>query len=138
MQSAMENDIILGVETEASNIINTPIKARAYLDAFPNGRLKIIMDGANLFLPEQINRQKDILTEAFELLGRDIVLAHAKDLATDEGLAFVAAGQGVLDYETYLALLKQVNYNGALILHGLEPSQVPESVAFLKRSSYLL
>jgi len=129
---AEKHNLILGVETEVNNIINTPQKARKYLDTIGSEHLKIIMDGANLFLPEQINNMKQVLEEAFSCLGKDIVIAHAKDLAKSSDLVFVAAGEGVLDYRTYLSLLKQYNYNGPLIMHGLTEEQIPTSLAFLK------
>lgn len=88
---ASNSNIILGVETEASNIINTPYKARKYLDSFKSKHLGIIMDGANLFLPSQINNMEAVLNEAFELLGKDIVLAHVKDISNGKELDFVAA-----------------------------------------------
>ena len=90
------------------------------------------MDGANLFIPERVAHMKETLDEAFALVGRDIVLAHAKDLAGSAELAFVAAGEGVLDFSRYLALLKQYEYDGALIMHGLSEAQVPSSASYLR------
>lgn len=132
LKFAEENGIILGVETEASNIINTPERARLYLDSFQSSYLKIVMDGANLFLPNQIDDMKQVLETAFTLLGDDIVLAHAKDLAKGEDISFVAAGEGVLDFDVYIHLLNKVNYKGPLVMHGLSVEQTPRSIHFLK------
>lgn len=132
LKCAENNHIILGVETEASNIINTAQRARKYLDTFGSPSLKIIMDGANLFRPEQVSDMQNVLTEAFALLGKDIVLAHAKDIALDQSIAFTAAGQGCLDYSTYLRLLKQTKYDGPLIMHSLSEQQIPDSKRFLE------
>lgn len=129
---AQENGVTLGVETEASNIINTPERARQYLDRVGSEHLKIIMDGANLFRPEQVPDMDSVLSNAFELLGRDIVLAHAKDFAVSgNSLVFTAVGQGVLNYDLYLRLLEESGYAGALIMHGLTEEQVPGSMRFL-------
>lgn len=132
LKCAEDNHIILGVETEASNIINTAQRARKYLDTVGSPSLKIIMDGANLFRPEQVSDMQNVLTEAFALLGKDIVLAHAKDIALDQSIAFTAAGQGCLDYKTYLRLLKQTKYDGPLIMHSLSEQQIPDSKRFLE------
>jgi sugar phosphate isomerase/epimerase len=129
---AEENHVILGVETEASNIINTPQKARKYIEATGSSNIKIIMDGANLFRPQQVHDMKNVLKEAFEILGKDIVLAHAKDFSFDKTLAFTAAGNGVLDFKYYIGLLKQYGYEGALVMHGLSAEQVPNSKNFLE------
>lgn len=134
LRSAQDNGIILGVETEASNIICTPEKARRYLDAVGSPNLKIIMDGANLFHKEEVSHMEQVLREAFDALGRDIVLAHAKDFSLTDGISFVAAGEGELDFPLYIRLLKTSGYNGPLVLHGLAVSQIEKSVAFLKRA----
>ena len=132
IKKAEEKQIILGIEIEASNVINTPEKARRYMDIFNSDYLKIIMDAANLFLPNQITSMHRIVEEAFQIVGEDIVLAHAKDLAVSEDISFVAAGEGILDFDAYLKLLKRYGYEGSLIMHGLSSEQVLKSVEFLR------
>lgn len=132
LKYAIDNNIILGVETEVSNIINTPMKARKYLDMVGSPNIKIIMDGANLFLPEQVNDMTKALKEAFDILGEDIVLAHGKDFVVDGDIDFVPVGKGVLDFSYYISLLNQINYQGPLIMHGLSEEQVPMSKKFLE------
>ena len=75
---------------------------------------------------------REILDEAFDLLGDDIVSAHAKDLVLDKTVKHVAAGKGVLDYDTYFRLLEQSGYDGSVNLHGLDESEVDKSLAFVK------
>ncbi len=132
LRIADEYDVILGVEPEVSNVIESTRKARQLLDEMQSRRLKIIMDAANLFHAGELPRMHAILDEAFELLGKDMVMAHAKDLRHDGAAGHDAAGTGVLDYDHYIALLRSVGFNGPLILHGLREDQVDASVAFLK------
>lgn len=132
LKHAQDNNIILGVEPEIGNIINTPLMARKYLDKIGSPNIKIIMDGANIFLKDQVEDMKNVLKEAFEILGKDIVSAHAKDFYYDEDIEFVAAGQGSLDFDYYLTLLKEVDYKGTLIMHGLTEKEVSMSKMFLK------
>lgn len=132
LKYAEEYDVILGVETETNNIINTSASARRYLDEVGSDRLKIIMDGANLFLPEQVPDMKRVLDEAFELLGNDIVIAHAKDFSCEGDISIVAVGEGVLDFPYYKKLLDQYGYQGPFIMHGMSEAQVPASCSFLK------
>lgn len=129
---AEEYDVILGVETETNNIVNTPDAARKYLDEAGSERLKIIMDGANLFLPEQVNDMKNVLENAFALLGQDIALAHAKDFTCDGDISIVAVGDGLLDFHYYKELLDKYGYQGPLIMHGMSEAQVSQSCRFLK------
>jgi len=74
---------------------------------------------------------REMLDEAFALLGKDIVMAHAKDLDHDGDAGHLAAGQGKLDYDHYLSLLRASEFKGPLLLHGLSEAQVPGCVAFL-------
>lgn len=132
LKYAEQNRIVLGVEPETSNVINTPLRARRYLDEFASQNLKIIMDGANLFRPEQVSRMYKVLDEAFELLGNDIVIAHAKDFRYTNQISYAAVGEGNMDFGYYVHLLKQYKYDGALIMHGLSESQVLNRKLFLE------
>lgn len=129
---AGEYGVTLAFEPEVSNVIDSARKGRRLLDELASPHLKVVIDGANLFHAGELPRMHAILDEAFDLLGRDIVLAHAKDLSRDGEAGQEAAGQGVLDYDHYLSLLRGIGYSGPLILHGLAESQVAGAVAFLQ------
>ncbi len=127
---AEEEDVTLAFEPERANVINTASRGRALLDAIQSPRLKVVIDPANLIVPGNEQQRHSVLDEAFDLLGKDIVLAHAKDRDPDE--TFRAAGEGVLDYDHYLRLLKAAAFDGPLILHGLTEAQVDAAVGFLR------
>ncbi len=92
------------------------------------------MDAANLFHMNNVQRMQETMDKAFELLGDELIIAHAKDIKMKDGeLKVVAAGEGILDYDIYLKLLNDYGFDGALILHGLEEEQVDKSVHFLKQ-----
>ncbi|HJQ28174.1 MAG TPA: sugar phosphate isomerase/epimerase [Rubrobacter sp.] len=132
LATAEEHGVTLAFEPEINNVVGSAQKGRRLLDEMRSPHLKVVMDAANLFDAEDPARRIDhpeaVLYEAFELLGDDIVIAHAKDVrASGE---FVAAGKGDLDYDLYLRHL--AGYNGPLILHGLGEEEVEGSVAFLR------
>ena len=129
---AGDHDILLAFEPEVANVVDSAGKGRRLLDEIASPRLKVVMDGANLFRAGELARMREVLDEAFNLLGKDIVLAHAKDLSRDGEAGHEAAGKGVLDYDYYLTLLDVVPYSGPLILHGLAETQVAECTAFLR------
>ena len=114
--------LILGVEPEVSNVVNTPEKARLYLDTVGSPRLKIIMDPANLFQPGDAKPEnvRPILEDAFSLLGEDIIAAHGKDILAGPGTAFTSAGRGIVDFEYFTVLLRRYGYDGPIILHGIK------------------
>ena len=130
---AEAHDVVLGVEPEVSNVVDSPASCRRLIDDMQSPRLKVIMDGANLFPAGTIGQMGRILTEAVDLLGPDIVLSHAKDLSHDGEAGDRAAGKGLLDYELYLSLLSGAGFDGPLLLHGLTEEEVCQSVRFVRR-----
>jgi sugar phosphate isomerase/epimerase len=135
VRTAEKHDIVLGVETEVGNSVNTVRKARRLLDAMASPHLKIIMDGANIFQKGELPNMRAKLDEAFDLLGGDIVLAHAKDLDRDGEAGHVPAGLGKLDYPYYMRKLQESGYRGSIILHALKPQQARERLAFVRGAS---
>jgi sugar phosphate isomerase/epimerase len=129
LEVAEKHGVTLALEPEVNNVVASAEKGRRLMDEMRSPRLKVVMDAANLFRQGELPRSGEVLQEAFELLGEDIVIAHAKDVK-NTGEVF-ATGRGELDYNRYLENLREVGYEGPLILHGLEESEVEGSVAFL-------
>jgi sugar phosphate isomerase/epimerase len=132
VQIAEECDVTMGFETEVNNVVDSAIKGRRLLDEIGSSHLKVVMDGANLFHAGQLPRMREVLDEAMALLGQDIVIAHAKDLNHDGDAGHEAAGTGRLDYDYYLARLRDCGFDGALIAHGQDESQSDDVFAFLR------
>jgi sugar phosphate isomerase/epimerase len=124
--------VTLAFEPEVNNVVDTALKARRLLDEIRSPHLKVCIDGANLFHTGELPQMKEILDQAFDLLGADIVTAHAKDLSRDGDAGHEAAGIGLLDYAHYIALLRDTGFTGALVLHSLDEDQVADSLAFLR------
>jgi sugar phosphate isomerase/epimerase len=127
--AAEKNNLILAFEPESENVTNSSSRGRKLLDELRNPRLRIVIDPANLISPKR--NQKEVLDEAFTLLGDAIVIAHAKDRNND--FKACAAGKGILDFEYYLQGLKKIGFTGPLIMHGLEEEDVAFSRDFLQR-----
>jgi sugar phosphate isomerase/epimerase len=132
---AEKYDLLLGVETEASNVCATVEKTRRYLDEIGSPRLKVIMDCANLF-PAGTARLENVrptIDRAFALLGQDIVLAHGKDVLAADEVRFAEPGLGIVDYPHYFSRLREYGYRGGLILHGIhDESGFAPSVARMR------
>ena len=129
---ARQAGVIMAFEPEVNNVVDSALKARRLMDEIGSPHLKVTMDAANIFHAGELARMRDVLDQAFELVGKDIVLAHAKDLSHDGDAGHEAAGQGRLDYDRYLSLLHGCGFQGPILLHGLSEAQVPGCVAFLR------
>lgn len=133
---AEEHNVTLAFEPEGANVISSARQGRRLLDTLQSPRLKVVLDGANLFHDGNFSRSREVFDEAFALLGQDIILAHAKDLVVDGrgGIEWRAAGEGGVDYDYYLSALHRSGFSGALILHSLDESQVSSRIAFLRET----
>lgn len=132
-QIAEARDVVLVFEPEVNNVVDSAHKARRLLDHIASDHLKVVIDGANLFHEGELPRMREILDEAFQLLGDDILLAHAKDLERDGDAGHQAAGTGVLDYGHYLSCLDRIGFAGSVILHSLSEEQTPLSIDHLRQ-----
>ena len=130
---ARQAGVVVAFEPEVNNVVDSAAKARRLLDEIGSPHLKVTIDPANIFHAGELPRMKEMLEEAFALLGKDIALAHAKDLDHDGDAGHRAAGEGKLDYDRYLSLLYGCGFKGPLLLHGLSAAQVPGCVAFLRQ-----
>ena len=132
IEVAEEYQVTLAFEPEVANVVDSAIKARRIIDQIGSPYLKVVMDGANIFHTGELPRMREILNEAFALLGEHIAFAHAKDLDRDGEAGHLAAGKGLLDYDQYLSLLNDVDSNVSIILHGLSEAEVDGCVSFLR------
>ena len=135
LETAEEHGVTLAFEPEAANVVDSAEKGRRLLDEMGSPRLKVVMDAVNLFdardPARRLSRSGEILEEAFELLGGDLLLAHAKDVNGSGEV--VAVGKGDLDYDLYLKHLNEAGYGGPLVMHGLAEEEVEGSLTFLRR-----
>jgi sugar phosphate isomerase/epimerase len=135
LETAEEHGVTLAFEPETNNVVDSAEKGRRLLGEMGSPRLKVVMDAANLFdatdPTRRLSRSEEILEEAFELLGGDLLLAHAKDVS--ESGEVVAVGKGDLDFDLYIKHLSEAGYDGSLVMHGLAEEEVEGSLAFLRR-----
>lgn len=133
---AEKHDVILAIETEASNVISTPGKARRIMDEIGSPNLKMILDCANLFHkgkahPENV---RPAIDKAIAHFGRDIVIAHGKDIRESDAIDFCGTGFGIVDFPYMLKKLKEVSFPGDMMLHGIyNVSDMPGCLAFMRK-----
>jgi sugar phosphate isomerase/epimerase len=131
LEIAESKDVILGVEPELANVINSAEKGKRILGEMQSKHLKIVFDPANLFEKAGKKEIEKIIANGLELLGEHIVLAHAKDRKADG--SFTAAGLGVLPYSFFIDHLKETGFDGVLIAHGLPESEAKQCSIFLNQ-----
>jgi len=126
VQAAKKTGAVISIETYWKNVINSIARTQRVLKDVPG--LKLVMDPCNYYRKEDLSRMDPMLEEMFRLLGKQVVLAHAKDvIASADGTDLPAAGKGVLDYPLYLRLLAGLNRELALIIEHLTLEDVPRA-----------
>ncbi len=118
---AEKHGITLAVETERGNIIDTPEAARKLLDTVNSERLKMILDCANLFHNGRAKKEfvREEIAKAFDFFGKDIVVAHGKDVSDDDEIRFVPTGEGIVDFGFFIEKLNEYGYKGDMFLHSI-------------------
>ena len=116
--------IKLAIEPEPGNVVNHAQAARRLLDEVASPLLGIVLDPANLLSPATLSEQQQIIAEAAKLLGDSVLLAHIKDI--DPSGSVTAAGRGAVDFPAFVAALRSIAYDGALIAHGFPQDYAAE------------
>ena len=130
-------DVRLGIETEVTTVVSTPELARRFLDEMGSPRIRIVLDLANMVDEgEATTDQVDaIMDRAFQFLGKDIALAHAKDIKGEGRIHHTSAGNGIIDFGRFFRKLREAGYGGPMVMHRLaRESEFPGCVAFLRRA----
>lgn len=132
---AEKHGVTLAIETETSNTVDSPEKARRILNEIHSPRLKMILDCANLFHKNEASSEtiRPAIDRAFRYFGEDIVLAHGKDIRPSDGIDFCGAGFGVVDFPYMIESLRRVGFAGDMMLHGINgEANMRGCLAFMK------
>lgn len=100
--------VIIAIEPVWKHIVCTIERARKVLDAIDSPNLQIIFDPVNVLYPGNIDRQDEIIEQAFDLLRDEIAVVHCKDFVVEgDDLKSIAAGTGGLNCPLLLKKIKQ-------------------------------
>ena len=125
-RAAKKTGAVISIETYWRNVIDSIARAERVMRDVRG--LKLVMDPCNFYRRDDLSRMDPMLEEMFRLLGKHIVLAHAKDVkASADGTDLPASGKGVLDYPLYLRLLAGLNRELYLVLEHLTLDDVPHA-----------
>ena len=94
--------------------LDSPQQLRRVIDDVGSPQMKVMLDPVNMSTHRTCYDTTGFLNSMFDLLGGDIIGAHAKDVGLDTAhwvlkLDEVPIGTGLLDYETYLKRLDELS-----------------------------
>ncbi|MCD8180518.1 MAG: sugar phosphate isomerase/epimerase [Firmicutes bacterium] len=100
--------VIIGLECVHYHTICNMKRMKRVLDAIDSPNLQVIYDPINTFSPETYENQAEMMTEAFEILGDDIAVIHAKDFVVEDGKIVPAQiGEGIFRFDVLMKFLKE-------------------------------
>lgn len=132
-------NVVLALEPDPLVQINCIAAMRQIMDEC-GPRVKICYDPINMMNMGVYYRTTELIENSFDILGEDIVIAHAKDtLVLPDRMSLymteVLQGTGELDYETYLVRLSRMKYPRALLIEHIPSEQYPEATEFVRTTA---
>ncbi len=128
----------LGIEAVNMTASNSPRAHRQLIDEIGDPRIKICLDPVNMMHLAVYYRNAELIEECFDLLGDDIIAAHAKDtwVLPNRMSAYItecAPGKGILDYVTYLRGLSTLSTPCPLIIEHIPDEEFPGAKQYLEK-----
>jgi len=131
-KAAAKTGAIIAIEPYWRNLIDSAARAERLFKDVSSPTLKLVMDPCNYFRKEDLPRMKPTLEDIFARVGRQTVVAHAKDVKeSPDGTDLPASGKGVLDYPLYLRLLARLDRELYLVVEHLGYDDVARSRDFV-------
>lgn len=124
--------VLFAIEPVYNHIVYDCRRARRVLDAIDSPNLRIIFDPVNIISIDNYKNQDEILREAFELLGDEIIAIHSKDFVAEEGkIISKISGEGILNYDLLMSLIKTHKPLIHVLLEGTKPENVEAAKAYV-------
>jgi sugar phosphate isomerase/epimerase len=132
--AAEQFGVCVGFEAVHCHTVSTAQKMRRVLDAIGSKNLRVVFDAANLLSPEHFPDQSQIIAEAFNLLGDDIAVVHAKDFVFESGtMKTVPAGRGQLDFAPILEFIRSRRPGASVLLEETGENAAVDCARYLLR-----
>ena len=126
--------VTLAIEPVYTHIVHDGKAARKVLDTIRSDNLKIILDPVNLLHPDNVDRRDDVIREAIDLLGDDVVIIHMKDYKRGENsLSSMACGLGEMDYTDILRFAKYQKPFIQMTLEDTKPDNAEAARLYLEQ-----
>jgi sugar phosphate isomerase/epimerase len=126
VEYAEKMGVIIAIEPVATHIVYDMKRARKVLDAINSPNLQIIFDPINVTCKENALTNDDMIREAFELCGDEIICIHSKDynILPDGEVQHTIAGKGIFNYDLLMSILKERKPYIHVLLEDTNPDTV--------------
>ena len=130
----------LGIEAVVTTNIDSPAAHKRLMDDIGDPRCRVCLDPTNMLSLTTFYHTTELLNECFDLLGETILGCHGKDdiIERDRMLLHITevpAGQGTMDYETYLVRMSRLKWPRTLLIEHIGPEDYPAAKAFIEETA---
>ena len=130
--------VFVGIEPVLVHTLNTPALAAKLLGDIASPAMQIVLDPINLLSAENIDRQRSIIDECFDLFADRIVAVHAKDVVVENGaLRRCVIGEGVFDHEYFYKKLNRAKPGICVLREEAHPETAKNDIEALRRYAQL-
>ena len=136
VEYAEKMGVIVAIEPVYKHIVCNLKRAKKVLEAIDSPNLQIIFDPVNLLYTGNLDKQDEIIEEAFDLLNDDIAVIHCKDYKVDEEkneLVSIPSGQGGFNYPLLMKKIKEYKPYVHISLENTKPENAIATREFLEK-----
>ena len=134
VREAEKFGIIVCIEGVTTHTVSTPQIMKRVLDRIDSNNLQVLFDPVNLLAADMVDRQKEMINEAFDLFGDKICVVHAKDFIVQDGVKkSVPIGEGVLDYPFFIKKLKERKPGIEILIEDSKPDTMENSIKYIEK-----
>ncbi|HEY8422920.1 MAG TPA: sugar phosphate isomerase/epimerase family protein [Thermoclostridium sp.] len=133
VREAEKFGVIVCIEGVTTHTVSTPQIMKRVLDEIKSNNLQVLFDPVNLLDANNASRQREMISEAFELFGDRIVIIHAKDFIIENGVKKnVPIGKGILDYPFLIKHIKERKPGIEILIEDAKPEVMEESRKYIE------
>jgi sugar phosphate isomerase/epimerase len=130
--------VALGMEAQITTNIDGPRAHKRLIEDVGDPRCAVNLDPTNMISLSKYYHTTELINECFDMLGENIMGCHAKDTyiwpdSQTLHIQEVAAGRGVMDYETYLVRMSRLKWPRTLNPEHVPDEQILESYEYIKK-----
>lgn len=124
---------MVGIEAGLNHPLFSNDRIQELIARVPSDFLGIVYDPTNLITPETASKQVEIVAEAFEKFGEQIVCLHLKDYVIEEDrIVSVPLGEGIIPYQAILQIVDQYKPYCYVVLEGTKDEGIKRAVAMIE------
>lgn len=133
VKAAEKLGAMISIEPVYTHTVWCPQAARKVLDSIASPNLGIILDPVNLLHRDNLDRRDEVIAEAIDLLGEDVLTVHIKDYRRDENGNRVRAdiGKGEMDFAPLLRFVKEKKPGIGMTLEETVPADAERARLYL-------